>query len=146
MTSLIILADLGHVKAYRISKDELDPTTSLAFENLADINLKNLHSRVSDRVTDKAGRHGYGPGSKALAESGREQDEAESRQLKEIAGVINDAASKDSGAIYFAAPKEIIKGLTASLNKKVAVRIRTKLPLNLLKAPKLDLLERFGLR
>ena len=146
MTSLIILADLGRVKAYRISNDELDPTTSPAFEDVADINLKNLHSKVSDRTSDKAGRFAYGSGSKSVGESHHEQEEAETQQLHDIADIINKAAKKDSGAIYLAAPKEIIKDLSACLDAAVTKRIRTKLPLNLVKAPKLDLLERFGLR
>lgn len=144
--SLIILADLGRVKIYRISHDELDPTSSPAFEDLVDVDLQNQHSKVSDRVTDKAGRFGYGKGSISVGESHNEQDEAEAQQLHDIAEVINEAAKKQDGAIDFAAPKEIIKDLTASLDKSVAVRIRAKLPLNLVKAPKLDLLERFRLR
>lgn len=145
-TSLIILADLGRVKAYRISNDELDPNTSPAFEDLADVDLQNHHSKVSERFSDKAGRMAYGAGSKTLGESHSEQEEAETQQMQDIAGVINEAAKQDAGDIYFAAPKEIIKDLTASLDAGVSKRIRTKLPLNLVKAPKLDLLERFGLR
>ena len=146
MTSLIILADLGRVKAYRITNDELDPNTSPAFEDLADIDLQNQHSKVSDRVTDKAGRFSYGPGSQTAGENLHEQEEAESQQLDKIAGVITDAAKTESCDIYLAAPKEIIKDLTAALDKAVTKRIRTKLPLNLVKTPKLELLERFGLK
>lgn len=146
MNSYIILADLGRVKAYRIHRDELDPKSSPAFEDLADVDLENKHSKVSSRVRDKSGRHGYGPGSKALTESRREQEEVESRQLRDIAGVINQTAGKGSTAIYFAAPKPILASLSQALDDKVRKRIRTKLPLNLVQAPKLDLLERFGLR
>ena len=146
MKSLIILADLGRVKAYRIRHDELDPASSPAFEDLVDVDLKNRHSRVSERVTDKAGRFGCGKGSASVGESHNEQQEAQTHQLHDIAQVINAAAQEDHGAIYFAAPKEIIRDLADSLSHDVVVRIRTKLALNLVKAPKLDLLERFGLR
>ncbi len=146
MTSFIILADLGRVKAYRISRDEFDPKSSLAFEDLADVDLVNKHSKVSDRVRDKSGRHRYGPGSKALTESRREQEEVEGRQLKDIAGVINQTAGGGAASIYFAAPKPIIASLTEALDVGVRKRIRTMLPLNLIKSPKLKLLERFGLR
>ena len=146
MTSFIILADLGRVKAYRISRDEFDPKSSLAFEDLADVDLVNKHSKISDRVRDKSGRHGYGVGSKALTESRREQEEIEGRQLKDIAGVINQTAGAGAASIYFAAPKPIIASLTEALDTGVRKRIRTMLPLNLIKSPKLKLLERFGLR
>lgn len=146
MTSTIILADLGRVKAYRIRRDDLDPNASPAFEDLADVDLENLHSKVSDRVSDKAGRFAYGSGSKAVTESHSEQAEAETQQLHEIANVINQTANSSKEDIYFAAPKEIIADLTACLDAAVQKRIRTKLPLNLVKQPKLDLLERFGLR
>ena len=146
MTSFIILADLGRVKAYRISRDDFDPKSSLAFEDLADVDLVNKHSKISDRVRDKSGRHGYGVGSKALTESRREQEEIEGRQLKDIAGVINQTAGAGAASIYFAAPKPIIASLTEALDVGVRKRIRTMLPLNLIKSPKLKLLERFGLR
>ena len=115
MTSFIILADLGRVKAYRISRDDFDPKSSLAFEDLADVDLVNKHSKISDRVRDKSGRHGYGVGSKALTESRREQEEIEGRQLKDIAGVINQTAGAGAASIYFAAPKPIIASLTEAL-------------------------------
>ena len=128
MTSFIILADLGRVKAYRISRDEFDPKSSLSFEDLADVDLENKHSKVSSRVRDKSGRHGYGPGSKALTESRREQEEVENRQLKDIAGVINETAGSGTASIYFAAPRPILAGLTGELNARVRNRIRTILP------------------
>lgn len=146
MTSFIILADLGRVKAYRISRDELDPKSSLAFEDLADVDLENKHSKVSKRVTDKAGRFGYGSGSKALSESHSEQDAVEHQQLLGIAEVINNTASGQDAAIYFAAPKEILGELIDFIDAGVRKRIRVTLPFNLVKFPKLKLLERFGLR
>lgn len=146
MTSLIVLADLGRVKAYRITRDELDPNESSAFEDIADVNLANQHSKVSDRVTDKAGRFSYGAGSKSVGESHHEQQEAESHQLKDVAEVINEIAANHKEDIHLAAPKEIIGVLTDALDAGVLKRIRKQLPLNLVKLPKLELLERFGLR
>lgn len=146
MTSLIILADLGRVKAYRITRDELDPNESPAFEDVADVDLKNLHSKVSDRVTDKAGRFAYGAGSKSVGESHHEQEEAESQQLQRVAAVIDKVAGRNKADIHLAAPKEIIGDLTGALGSSVLKRIRKQLALNLVKQPKLELLERFGLR
>ncbi|MCH7226735.1 host attachment protein [Haloferula sp. A504] len=146
MNALIILADLGRMKAYRITRDELEPGTSPVFANVADVDLANQHSKVSERVTDKAGRFAYGSGSKSVGERQSEQDEAEARQLNGIAGAIRRAAGTGREDIYLAAPKEIIADLLDELGTGVGRRVRKQLSLNLVKAPKLDLLERFGIR
>lgn len=146
MNALIILADLGRMKAYRITRDELEPGTSPAFEDVADVDLENEHSKVSARMTDKAGRFAYGPGSKSVGERQSEQDEAEGRQLDGIAGAIRGAAGTGKEDIYLAAPKEIIADLVDQLGSGVGRRIRKQLSLNLVKAPKLDLLDRFGIK
>ncbi len=145
MKSLIILADLGRVKAYRITHDDLDPKSSPAFEDVLDVDLENQHSRVSDRYSDKAGRFSYGPGSKAVGEKHSEQAEAEVQQLKGVAQSINEAAKTDTGDIFFAAPREIVKSLLDKLEPSIRKRIRSELPLNLVKVPKLKLLERFAI-
>ncbi|MFC7336614.1 host attachment protein [Haloferula chungangensis] len=145
MNALIIVADLGRMKSYRITRDDLDPTTSPAFTDIADVDLANQHSKVSDRVTDKAGRFDYGPGSQSVGERQSEQDEAETRQLHSMAEAINRTAGSGNEDIYLAAPKEIIAKLVNSLTAGVGKRIRNKLPLNLVKSPKLELLDRFGI-
>lgn len=81
-----------------------------------------------------------------MGENHHEQEETETQQLHAIADVINDTAKQEGGAIDFAAPEEIIRNLVGCLKPEVTKRIRTKLSLNLVKSPKLDLLERFGLR
>lgn len=145
MNSMIIVTDLGHMKAYRITRDELQPNTSPAFEDLADVDLENQHSRVSARVTDKAGRFSYGPGSIAVGERHNEEDEAKEHQLQAIVENINKVAGSDGHHIYLAAPQTIIRHLIESLRPQVRQRIRRNLALNLVKAPKLELLRRFEL-
>jgi len=145
MDSMIIVADLGRFKAYRITQDELQPDSSPAFEDLADVNLENLHSKVSERVTDKAGRFSYGAGSISVGERHNEEKEAEEQQLQSIAGNIDQVAGKGNQSIYLAAPQTIIRHLINALEPQVRNRIRRNLALNLVKAPKLELLERFEL-
>ncbi|WP_193212053.1 host attachment protein [Luteolibacter marinus] len=143
MNAMIIVADLGRMKAYRITRDELQPGTSPAFEDIADVDLENQHSRVSDRVTDKAGRFGHGPGGIAVGERHNEESEAEEQQLQAIAGKINEVASNGDGSIHLAAPRTMLRRLLEALNPSVRQRVHRDLPLNLVKAPKLELLERF---
>ncbi|MGB6222500.1 host attachment protein [Haloferula sp.] len=145
MESIIIVADLGRMTAYRITQDELQPGTSPAFDELADVNLENLHSKVSDRVTDKAGRFSYGSGSIAVGERHHEEREAEDQQLHSIIGNIERVAGDGDQAIYLAAPQTMMRQLIEALSPKVRKRIRRDLALNLVKAPKLDLLKRFQL-
>lgn len=145
MNSIIIVTDLGRMKAYRITRDELQPGTSPAFEDLADVNLDNQHSHISDRVTDKAGRFGYGSGSIAVGENHNEENEAEENQLQAIAGEINKIAGNQDCDIHLAAPKTIFHRLMEALNPDVRRRIKRDLALNLVKLPKLELLQRFEL-
>ena len=145
MNSMIIVADLGRMKAYRLTRDELQPNTSPAFEDLADVDLENQHSHISDRVTDKAGRFNYGAGSIAVGERHSEEDQAETRQLQAIAESIDQVAGSDQTDIYLAAPQPMIRQLLDAINPRVRKRIRKDLPLNLVKAPKLDLMKRFEL-
>ncbi|MBB5351032.1 protein required for attachment to host cells [Haloferula luteola] len=145
MKRLLIVADLGRMKAYRISKDDDDPTTSPAFEDLKDIDLENRHSRVSDRFTYQAGRMSHGPGGNSVGERHREQAEVEGNQLLAIAGHIDAVAQGADETICLAAPKTILAKLRDSLSAGVRQRIVKDLPLDLVKVPKRELLQRFEL-
>lgn len=146
MNSIIILADLGRMKAYRITRDDLQAGASPAFGDLADVELENQHSKVSERMSDKAGRFAYGAGSKSVGERQSEQEESEGRQLEGIVKAIHKAAGIGNEDIYLAAPKEIIADLVDSLDRSVVRRIFKQLSLNLVKTPKLDLLESFEIK
>ena len=147
MYSLIIVADLGRMKAYRITQDELHPGSPPSFEDLADIDLENQHSKVSDRFTYQAGRFksGTGTGSASAGERHSEEENAEGQQLEAMAETISDVAAATEGKIYFAAPQTVLRQLVEALNAGVRQRITRELPLNLVKAAKLDLLKRFEL-
>src|SRR5260370_35393542 len=51
---LIIVADLGLLKAYRLT---FTPEKTPRLEQLEEGVLEDAHSRVIDKVTDRAGRH-----------------------------------------------------------------------------------------
>lgn len=141
MNSLIIVADLGRMKAYRITQDDLQPDSPPSFTNLADIDLENQHSKVSDRFTYQAGRSkGH-----TVGERHSEREEAEGQQLDSMAETINEVVKTEGGEIYLAAPQTILRPLLDALDTKVRGRVKRDLGLNLVKAPKLDLLKRFEL-
>lgn len=142
MKALIIVADLGRMKAYRITQDDLQPGSAPSFEDLADIDLVNQHSRVSDRFTYQAGRSR----TNTMGERLNEEGQAEEQQLEVMAATISDvAAEAGEGMIYFAAPQIVLRPLVDALAEPVRERITRELPLNLVKASKLDLVKRFKL-
>lgn len=141
MNSLIIVADLGRMKAYRITQDEFQPGSAPSFEELADIDLVNQHSKVSDRFTYQAGRSK----TNTMGERLSEEENAEEQQLEAMAETITGVATAAEGAIYFAAPQTVLRPLVDALQAEVRERITRELPLNLVKASKLDLVKRFEL-
>lgn len=142
---LLIVTDLGRMKAFRITRDDNDPAASPAFTELADDDVENLHSRVSDRVTDQAGRFPSGNGGMSIGQRHGEEQEARGRQLAVIAERINRVAAGGDSGIYLAAPPTMARPLLDAIAADVRRRIRRYLTLDLVKAPKLDLLRRFGL-
>ena len=142
---LIIVTDLGRMKAYRVTRDEDDPASSPAFEDVADEDLVNLHSRKSDRVTDQAGRFPSGRTGLAAGEKHHEEEEARQNQLVSIVGRIHDVAAREDGRICLASPQPMHRKLMDTLNPDVRQRVFRDLALGLVKAPKLELLQRFEL-
>ena len=145
MNLLLIVADLGRVKAFRLTRNDDDPHASPAFQDLLDEDLENQHSRVGDRVTDQAGRFPSGPSGMAAGERHSEVEEARHNQLQAVASVINGLAGREKGRIYLAAPQTMLRQLLETLDGEVRQRVEKELPRDLVKTPKLDLLKRFDL-
>jgi hypothetical protein len=53
-SKLLIVADLGLVKAYKL---DFTPNHTPRLEQLEEIVLEEAHSRLLDKLTDEAGRH-----------------------------------------------------------------------------------------
>ena len=53
-SKLLIIADLGLVKAYKL---DFTPNHTPRLEQLEEIVLEEAHSRLLDKLTDEAGRH-----------------------------------------------------------------------------------------
>ena len=147
MKKLIVIADLGSLKAYRVIRNENDP--SPVFELAADTAFADAHQRVLDRVTDQAGRFPSGGqcregGGMSYGERHNEAEEVRKAQLRKLAGEINALArTEQCRTIYLAAPKTINNRLLDLLDSAVRPCVRRNLALDLTKAPKLELLRRF---
>ena len=53
MNQLIVTANLGHLKAYRLVRT---PTRGAHLELIEEVNFAEAHGRYTDRVSDMAGR------------------------------------------------------------------------------------------
>lgn len=150
MDRLVITADLGRLKIYRVTQDLLsDPKPSI--DLVRDWDLSDKHSRFDRRDTDQAGRFPRGTSNRdttgmSYGERHNDKTKAEQSQLQEIADSINQSVRSDEcDGFYLAAPQTIHQKLLDSLLPEVRESLVTHLPVDLIKAPKMDLLQRFKL-
>ena len=142
MNTLMIAADLGQLKAYRVVHDPDEPSPTI--DLIGDEDFENDHSRFANRDTDQAGQFPSGPSGMAAGERHGESEEARRVQLGKVASAIDLLAHSEPGSrILLAAPKPIIQQLLDLLATDVRDRIQKELALGLTKEPKLKLLQRF---
>ena len=117
MDKILIVADLGHFKAYKVSKEPMESARITLIESYDTI---EGHGKMGDKVTDNAGRFRRAEGIKGSAKGYGEphnlETEKEKRLVKLIAKAINELI-KDEGynSWGLAAPagmnKQIIENL-----------------------------------
>jgi Protein required for attachment to host cells len=125
-TSLVIVADRGSLKAYRVDET---PTRGPSLKLVQAFDLTDAHGKLIDKVTDLAGRFPVteiaGPhrGQASIAES-KLQTETERRINKELADQIAKIINGSSGEGWsFAAPSEIHSAIVDLLPGRVRGRI-----------------------
>lgn len=158
MNRLILTANLGLLKVYRVTMDELsDPSPSIRLERVFD--PPDKHSRFEERDTDKAGRFSMGSRHSAPGGSGggftsgmghgerhNEKLETEKSQLALIVDTINEILSRESGReFYLAAPEPIHNRFLEGLSGEARGRLLEHIPADLNKVPRMELLRRFQL-
>jgi protein required for attachment to host cells len=140
---LIVVADLGRVKAFRVSRDDMSPNSRL--ELVDDVELMDAHGRLLDKVTDKAGRfpgNGTGPGGMSIGEKHGIQEETERRLLRQVVERINTLA-KNEHIWYLAAVKEINPRVVEKLDPDVRSKMAKNISADLIKIPKDQILSHF---
>lgn len=129
-SSLIIVADRGSMKAYRVVET---PNRGPSLQLVQSVELTDAHGRYQDKLSDQAGRFPVGDGGGQGA-SGRhmnaiaerqcletENDRRIFRQLGEhIAEVVRNEAAEGWS---FAAPTEIYPSIADQLPKPIRDRI-----------------------
>lgn len=143
---IIVVADLGHFKAFRVTKDfdELSPRIAL----VESYDSMEGHGRLGDKLSDSAGRFGRGSGKDVAATGSGERHnielETEKRLVKMIAGDICKLIKNDTcSRWHLAAEKKINNQIIENLKPEVKARMDKNITANLTKSDKSEILSRF---
>lgn len=141
---LIFVVDLGHFKTYRISDTPTGPKIDL----IESRDYIDAHGKLSEKVTDRAGRFGIGRGKEGAAKGYGEPHnlalEEEKRIVKLIAEDISTVLGREEyREWYFAAPGEINGKVVSNLAPGLASGIAKNVPADLTKTKKAELLSYF---
>ena len=126
-TSLIIVADRGSLKAYRVDET---PTRGPSLQLVQAFNLTDAHGRLIDKVSDHAGRFPVGDGGSsgrhmnAIAERTQMEVETDRRIHKQLAERLVEIVKADGVTGWsFAAPSPCYKAIIDLLPGHVRDRI-----------------------
>lgn len=142
---LLILADLGNIKAY---KADLTPLKTPHLDLIDHQIIEDAHGRVVDKVTDLAGRRSS-PVAKDWGSPTADDHnlilETKRRIVKQIASHIKRIAEANGFShIWIAAHKEIINMILDELPQNIRGKVELHLARDLTKAPMEKLLKYFG--
>jgi len=138
---MIVLADLGRVKAYRVTHDAMAPKPQLELVYYCE--FIDAHNRLIDRVSDRAGRFALSgtPG----ASNGENHNlgvETERRLIRQVAQKIGELVEGER--YWFLAAGEGINGrIVEQLRPDTRAALSRNLAADLVKTPKQQLLDRF---
>ncbi len=146
--NVIIVADLGQLKAYRVSevarKDTAEageprPKATASLSLITDIDYIAAHQKEQDMLSDKGGNFDGSSGEQH--DRSRENDK---RLLKSICDDIESIINRESPKGWcLAFPKGTHKQLSELLPNSVKTTLKTALSSNLTKVPKDKILSHF---
>jgi hypothetical protein len=145
MNKIIIAVDLGHFKAYRITKNPMESARTKLIKSYDAI---DAHGKLSEKLTDNAGRFGTGRGTKIVAKGYGEQHnlhmEIEKKLIKTIARDINEIIKKEKyPKWYLAAIRKINKQVVELLNVTVKNKLEKNITSDLTKTHTSEILSYF---
>ena len=132
-TSLIIVADRGEVKAYRVNET---PTRGASLQLVQAFDITDAHGRYDEKLTDQAGRFpvsdGNGRHANSIGERTALETENDRRICKQLAEHIAEVVKREAGEGWsFAAPASIHSAVTdllpASLRNRVVEHVKSDL-------------------
>jgi len=145
MSTIIITVDLGHFKAYRVTKNPVgNPTIDLieSYDSIAG------HGKIAEKFYDTAGRFvggcGKGEVAKGYGEPHHLALEIRKKLVKMIAMDINALIKKeDCENWYLAATEKIGKEIIKKLEPNVKSKLDKDIAVDLTKIPKSEILSHF---
>ena len=141
---LIIVVDLGLVRAYRV---DLTPQRTPRLEQLEQLVLEEAQMRLRDRVSDLAGRQGTRTQKSSSAPKADDHNlrlESKRRLIRQIAGRITDLIQQNAkNGCWLAAPKEINLQILNELPPAVRNRIQKSVPCDFTKLSPPEVLAHF---
>ena len=142
---LVVVTDLGSFKAYKLGKSDFNRSPRL--ELLEAVETADAHEKLTDKVSDLAGRFGKGGGPSAGAAAGERHNiqlEHRKRLVRKLTDRLNTLIRReDVDGCYFAASKEINYQILAGLEPRVHAKIEKNIHADLTKLDKTELISRF---
>jgi hypothetical protein len=135
-SSFLIVADRGNLKAFRLGDSSPERRTRL--ELVQAFSIVAAHQKLSEMLTDQAGRFPVGSGGNS---QGRHQNaisesnidlETDRRIQKELAGHIDDILKREQPATWaFAAPSEINRAVLDKVAPAFVAKLVENVPADL---------------
>jgi Protein required for attachment to host cells len=124
-TSLIVVADRGEVKAYRVNNT---PNRGPSLQLVQALDITDAHGRYDEKLTDQAGRFpvsdGNGRHANSIAERTDLENENERRICKQIAEHIANVVRREAVEGWsFAAPASIHASISGLLPGPIRNRV-----------------------
>ena len=141
---LIVLADLGRLKAFRVTRDEM--TSNVHVELAEELSFLDGQEKLLDKVTDRAGRFPGSGGANGggAGENHNLQSEMQKRLIKRLGESINDLVKREQPSIWhFAAASEINHKILDLLCPEVRSKLSKSLGNDLTKISKSEILSHF---
>ena len=145
--TLVVVADLACLKAYRLDQSELNRTPRL--EPVEEVETPEAHGKLVDRVSDLAGRFPRGgptPNGSAMADGERHNIDRELRKrlVRQLARRFNQLArGKEIERCLLAASKEINHQLLEELEPEVRAKIFKNVSADLTTVERTAILDHF---
>lgn len=146
MERLIITVDLGHFKAYKVSTESPGSPRIQLLESYDSI---EGHGKLSEKVSDEAGRFGQGGGKNGAAKGYGEPHnielEAEKKAAKLIAKDITTIIGRAGIKKWWFAASHKLNGLVIeNLGPDIKSNLDKNINANLTKTGKSEILKHFG--
>ena len=136
---LLVVADLGHVKAYQLGESSMRGTPRL---ELLDEWQTEVMEHLSEQLTDQFGQYRKGSSEMSDGEEHNLELEQRHRAAKNIARQI-DALTTDVEGWYFAAPSEIYQQLLEEMNQRTRQKLEKNVPADLTKVTPDQIIKHF---